>query len=379
MISGYDRYFQIVKCFRDEDLRADRQPEFTQIDIEMSFVDEEDVFTNMENMTRYIFKTVNGVDLPDPFPRLTYQEAMEIYGSDKPDLRYEMQLLDLKKYTDISDFNAFRSVERVKGIVVKGGAKYSRKIIDELTEFVKKYKAKGLAWMKVQQDGFEGGISKFFSADLQDSLQNELGLKENDILFMIGDDSSIVLNALGQLRSKIAKMEDLANKDEFKPVWVTEFPMFDHDDEMGRFVAMHHPFTAPREEDVELLDTDPSKALSRGYDLTMNGYEIAGGSIRIHSPKLQEKVFSLLGLSHDEAVEKFGFLVEALTYGAPPHGGIAFGFDRLVMLLAGTENIRDVIAFPKTTSATSLMDQSPSSVSQSQLKELGITINDPED
>ena len=260
----------------------------------MSFVDEEDVFTNMENMTRYIFKTVNDVDLPNPFPRLTYQEAMELYGSDKPDLRYEMQLLDLKKYTDISDFNAFRSVERVKGIAVKGGAKYSRKIIDELTEFVKKYKAKGLAWMKVQQDGFEGGISKFFSADLQDSLKSELGLKENDILFMIGDDSSIVLNALGQLRLKIAKMEDLANKDEFKPVWVTEFPMFDHDDEMGRFVAMHHPFTAPREEDVELLDNDPSKALSRGYDLTMNGYEIAGGSIRIHAPKIQEKVFLYL-------------------------------------------------------------------------------------
>ncbi len=379
MISGYDRYFQIVKCFRDEDLRADRQPEFTQIDIEMSFVDEEDVFKYMENMTRHIFKTVNDIDLPDSFPRLTYKEAMELYGSDKPDLRYGMQLVDLKKFTDVSDFNAFRSVERVKGIVVKGGSQYSRKIIDGLTEFVKKYKAKGLAWMKLQQDGFEGGISKFFPEDLLDSIQNELDLVQDDLLFMIGDNSSIVLNALGQLRKKIAKIENLVDKDVFKPVWVTEFPLFDYDDEIGRFVAMHHPFTAPREQDMELLDTDPSNALSRGYDLTMNGYEIAGGSIRIHSPKIQKKVFSLLGLSQEEAVEKFGFLVEALTYGAPPHGGIAFGFDRLVMLLAGTENIRDVIAFPKTTSATSLMDQSPNSVSKTQLRDLGITINKSED
>jgi len=377
MISGYDRYFQIVKCFRDEDLRADRQPEFTQIDIEMSFIDEEDVFSNMENLTRHIFKKVKDVELLNPFPRLTYKKAMELYGSDKPDLRYQMELIDLKGFTDASDFNAFKSVERVKGIVCKGGAHYSRKIIDELTEFVKKYKAKGLAWMKFQNNNFEGGISKFFSEELQGSIQNKLDIDDGDILFMVGDDSSIVLNALGQLRKKIAVKEDLANKNEFKPVWITEFPMFDYDHDSDRFIAMHHPFTAPREEDIELIGTDPSNALSRGYDLTMNGYEIAGGSIRIHSPKIQEKVFSLLGLSHEEAVEKFGFLVEALTYGAPPHGGIAFGFDRLVMLLAGTENIRDVIAFPKTTSATSLMDQSPNSVSEAQVQELGLNINRP--
>lgn len=374
MISGYDRYFQIVKCFRDEDLRADRQPEFTQIDIEMSFVDEEDIFTYMEGLTCNIFKTVRDIDLPEQFPRLTYKEAMDTYGSDKPDLRYKMKLMDMKEFTDISDFNAFKGSEMVKGIVVEGGAKYSRKIIDGLTDHVKKYKAKGLAWMKSENGTLSGGISKFFSDDLQNSIRNKSDLQDGDILFMVGDKSAITLNALGKLRTKIAKMEKLSSKDDFKPVWITEFPMFDHDDTAGRFVAMHHPFTAPREKDVGMLDSDPSGALSRGYDLTMNGYEIAGGSIRIHSPKVQKKVFSLLGLSHEEAIEKFGFLVEALTYGAPPHGGIAFGFDRLVMLLAGTENIRDVIAFPKTTSATSIMDESPSGVSDSQLDELGIKI-----
>ena len=374
MIANYDRYFQIVKCFRDEDLRSDRQPEFTQIDIEMSFIDEEDIFAHMEGLTCHVFKSVRGVDLPNPFPRLTYAEAMEIYGSDKPDLRYGMKLQDVKDFTDASDFNAFKSAEKVKGLVVEGGAKYSRKNIDEFTDFVKKYKAKGLAWMKGENGAFTGGISKFFSDDLQKTMCEILGVNDGDILFMIGDNLSVTLNALGQLRVAIAKREALTNKDDFKPVWVTEFPMFEYDEGADRFIAMHHPFTAPREEDVDMLDSDPSNTLSRGYDLTLNGYEIAGGSIRIHSPKVQEKVFSLLGLSREEAIEKFGFLVEALTYGAPPHGGIAFGFDRLVMLLAGTENIRDVIAFPKTTSATSLMDRSPSNVSKEQLDELGIQI-----
>ena len=374
MIANYDRYFQIVKCFRDEDLRADRQPEFTQIDIEMSFIDEEDIFSYMEGLTRHVFKSVRGIDLPDPFPRLTYADAMETYGSDKPDLRYGMQLQDVKDFTDASDFNAFKSVEKVKGIILEGGAKYSRKNIDELTDYVKKYKAKGLAWMKGEKGAFSGGISKFFSENLQKTMFEKLSVNDGDILFMIGDDSSVTLNALGHLRVEIAKREALVNKDDFKPVWVTEFPMFEYDKDADRFIAMHHPFTAPRESDIEMLDSDPSKTLSRGYDLTLNGYEIAGGSIRIHSPIVQEKVFSLLGLSREEAVEKFGFLVEALTYGAPPHGGIAFGFDRLVMLLAGTENIRDVIAFPKTTSATSLMDESPNNVSANQLDELGIQI-----
>ena len=376
MIANYDRYFQIVKCFRDEDLRADRQPEFTQIDIEMSFIDEEDIFAHMEGLTRHVFKSIRGIDLPDPFPRLTYADAMETYGSDKPDFRYGMQLQDVKDFTDASDFNAFKSAEKVKGIIIEGGAKYSRKNIDELTDFVKKYKAKGLAWMKGEKGTFIGGISKFFSENLQKTMFEKLSVNDGDILFMIGDDSSVTLNALGHLRVEIAKREALTNKDDFKPVWVTEFPMFEYDKDADRFIAMHHPFTAPRESDIEMLESDPSNTLSRGYDLTLNGYEIAGGSIRIHSPKVQEKIFSLLGLSREEAVEKFGFLVEALTYGAPPHGGIAFGFDRLVMLLAGTENIRDVIAFPKTTSATSLMDESPNNVSANQLDELGIQIKE---
>ena len=372
MLSGFDRYFQIVKCFRDEDFRADRQPEFTQIDIEMSFVDEEDIFTNMEGMTRHVFKEVIGEDLPDPFPRLTYAEAMSKYGSDKPDMRFELFLQDVKEFTDKSDFNAFKSAECVKAIIVSDGAKYSRKIIDELTEFVKTYKAKGLAWMKTENGQLTGGISKFIDDSLQKEIIKSSGMNDGDIIFLIGDERSIVEPALGALRVEIARREGLTDPNMYKPVWVTSFPMFKFDEKEKRFMAMHHPFTAPRVEDIDKLESDPAAVLSRGYDLTLNGHEIAGGSIRIHSPDIQKKAFSLLGLSLDEAEEKFGFLVEALKYGAPPHGGIAFGFDRLVMLLTGSNNIRDVIAFPKTTSALSLMDGSPDTVSKEQLDELGI-------
>jgi aspartyl-tRNA synthetase len=374
MISGYDRYFQIVKCFRDEDLRADRQPEFTQIDIEMSFVDEEIIYKKMENLTHKVFKEVINVDLPKDFPRLKWDEAMDLYGSDKPDLRYEMLLQDVKPFTDKSEFNAFKSSEIVKGLVVLGGAKYSRKIIDNLTDYVKKYKAKGLAWMKVEDGYLSGGISKFFNNDLQQELIVKLKLKNNDVIFMIGDDKELTQVALGALRVEIARIEKLAKNDIFKPVWVTDFPMFEFDADANRYVARHHPFTAPSTNDISELETDPISLKSRGYDLTMNGYEIAGGSIRNHKPDFQEKIFELLGMDKNETKSRFGFLIEALKYGTPPHGGIAFGFDRLVMLLAGTKNIRDVIAFPKTTSASSLMDESPSSVSVSQLSELNISI-----
>ncbi len=374
MIAGYDRYFQIVKCFRDEDLRADRQPEFTQIDIEMSFVDEEIIFNQMEILTTKVFKEVINVELPKKFPRLEWDEAMDLYGSDKPDLRYEMLLQDVKPFTDKSEFNAFKSAEIVKGLVVLGGAKYTRKMIDDLTDYVKKYKAKGLAWIKVEDGSLCGGISKFFNKELQNELIANLKLKNNDIIFMIGDNKELTQLALGALRVEIARIEHLAKTDVFKPVWVTDFPMFEFDDNSNRYVARHHPFTAPSTNDISELESDPASLKSRGYDLTMNGYEIAGGSIRNHKPDFQAKIFDLLGMDEKETKAKFGFLIEALKYGTPPHGGIAFGFDRLVMLLAGTKNIRDVIAFPKTTSASSLMDEAPNSVSDAQLSELNISI-----
>ncbi len=375
MISGFDRYFQIVKCFRDEDLRADRQPEFTQIDLEMSFVDENDIYALGENLIIAVFKDVLDVDLAPSFPVMTYHTAMDTYGTDKPDLRYELTLVDVKPFTDISDFNAFKSSEIVKGLVVSN-VQYSRKIIDQLTDFVKLYGAKGLAWMKCEEGTLSGGISKFFNDKLQQKLINELNIKSGDILFMIGDKKNVVLPSMGALRNEVAKREGYTQSKEFKPLWVVDFPMFDKDEEANRFVAMHHPFTAPKKEDFEKLDTEPENVLSRGYDLVINGYEVAGGSIRIHEQNLQAKVFELLGISEKEAEEKFGFLLNAFKYGAPPHGGIAFGFDRLVMLLAGTHNIRDVIAFPKTTSATSLMDESPSRVSPTQLDELGIQLKE---
>ena len=374
MISGYDRYFQIVKCFRDEDLRADRQPEFTQIDIEMSFINENIIYKETEDLTRYVFKSVLDINLPNPFPKLTWIDAMKKYGSDKPDTRFELFLRDIKSITDQSEFNTFKSVESVNAIIVPGGSAYSRKIIDEYTDFVKKYDAKGLAWMKVVDGKFDGGISKFFSDDLQKEIIVSEKTKDDDIIFVIGDKRNIVLNALGALRVKIAKDMKLIDKNVYHPVWVTDFPMFEFDDNSNRYVARHHPFTAPAINTIDELDSDPLSIKSCGYDLTINGYEVAGGSIRNHDPELQSKIFELLGMDQNEISDRFGFLIDALKYGTPPHGGIAFGFDRLVMLLAKTNNIRDVIAFPKTTSAASLMDQSPNSVSKDQLEELNISI-----
>ena len=375
MISGFDKYYQIVKCFRDEDLRADRQPEFTQIDIEMSFVNEDDIMKMGTELTRQIFKEVIDIDLPEIYPVMKYFDAMENYGTDKPDLRFEMPLKDFKQYSDESDFSAFIRSESVKCLIVEGIAdKYSRKVIDGLTDFAKHYGAKGLAWMKVGNGELTGGIAKFFSTDLQKKIISKLKLQNNDIIFVIGDKREVVWQSLGALRIEIAKRENLIDKDTYKPLWIIDVPMFEWDEDEQRYSAVHHPFTSPKLEDLPKLKTDPGTVLSRGYDIVMNGYELGGGSIRIHQQDVQKQVFDLLSISKEEALQKFGFLLEALKYGAPPHGGIAIGLDRLIMLLAGTDNIRDVIAFPKTTSAASLMDESPSEVSQKQLGELGLEL-----
>ena len=374
MISGFDRYFQIVKCFRDEDLRADRQPEFTQIDIEMSFVDENDIMKKCEELTRYIFNKVQNIDLIKPFPKMTYNDAMSKYGTDCPDLRYDLLLNDFKPFSEKSEFKAFHSVESVMCIVVPGGAKYSRKDIDHYTEHVQRYKAKGLAWMKFSDGVLTGGISKFFSDDLHSKITKKLNMDNGDIIFIIGDDIKTTQLSLGALRIAIAKKEEYAKSNDFKPVWITDFPMFEYNQEDKRYHSLQHPFTQPKSNDLEKLKSSPESIPSKQYDLIINGYEVAGGSVRIHNSDMQKVIFDILGIDRKEANERFGFFIDALKYGTPPHGGIAFGFDRLVMLLAGTNNIRDVIAFPKTTSAMSLMDGAPSPVSKTQMKELGIQI-----
>ena len=380
MVSGLDKYFQIVKCFRDEDFRADRQPEFTQIDIECSFVTQEDIIDLGTNLVKYIWQEVLGVSLPDKFKVLSYKDAMETYGTDKPDLRFDMPLFEFKDYVEESDFNVFKSTlknnGRVKAIVCPNGDSYSRKVIDELTDYLKEYHhVKGLAWMKNVNGSFEGGISKFFSNSLQSKIIEDLRVNDNDIVFMIGDTKKITLEALGALRLKLGKKEDLI-KDCWEPLWVVDFPLFDWNDDKERWDSLHHPFTSPNPEDVKLLNTSPGEVRSWGYDIVMNGYELGGGSVRIHDKDMQARIFELLGLSASEAEEKFGFLMNAFKYGAPPHGGMAFGFDRIVMLLVGSNQIRDVIAFPKTTSAMSLMDESPSNVDSDQLNELGIKIKE---
>ena len=375
MISGFDRYFQIVKCFRDEDLRSDRQPEFTQIDIEMSFVDEDHVMNYMEKLTKHVFKTVKNIELDTPFEKLTWSKAMDSYGSDKPDLRFELELIDFKEYALKSSFKTFFEADAIKTVIVNNADLFTRKKIDNLTDIAKTYGAKGLAWFKVGDNELSGGISKFFDDDLALEMIETLNLSENDILFIVADSHKVACTALGAIRIEIAKHLNLIDVDVFKPVWITDFPMFDYDD-MDQLTPMHHPFTAPKIDNINDLNLDQKNILSRAYDLTINGNEVAGGSIRNYDPKIQSKIFELLKMNKDEIDSKFGFFIEALKYGTPPHGGIAFGFDRLVMLLSGSDNIRDVIAFPKTTSANSLMDNSPSNVSNLQLEELNIKINE---
>ena len=379
MVSGLDKYFQIVKCFRDEDFRSDRQPEFTQIDIECSFVNQEDIITLGTNLIRHIWKEVLNVNLPREFKVISYKDAMNQYGSDKPDLRFDMLLQDFNNFIDESDFNVFKTtIEKggiVKAIVCPNGGSYSRKVIDELTVFVKEYHhAKGLAFMKCFDGNLQGGISKFFNKNLQHKIINNLKVSNDDIIFLIGDEEKITLESLGALRLNLANREKLIKKD-WKPLWVVDFPLFDWNKEKKRWESLHHPFTSPNLDDIHLLDKSPGEIRSWGYDIVMNGYELGGGSIRIHDSEMQTKIFELLGLSMSEATEKFGFLIDAFKYGAPPHGGMAFGLDRIVMLLVESTQIRDVIAFPKTTSAMSLMDLCPSNVDKEQLSELGLKLD----
>ncbi|MDF1611318.1 aspartate--tRNA ligase [Stygiobacter electus] len=379
MVAGLDRYFQIVKCFRDEDLRADRQYEFTQIDVEMSFVDVEDIFEIVEGLMKVFFKEILNKELQTPLKRLSYDEAMEKYGSDKPDLRFDLEMLTLNDVLQKTEFRVFKEAIENKGIITgllaKGCGDYTRNQLDVLTDFVKKLGAGGLIWMRVKGNELEAPIAKFLTEEEKTNIIKKLNAEDGDLIFILSGNKYKTLSYMGSLRLEMAKRMNLINENaEPQLLWVTDFPLFEWDDETKRYYAMHHPFTSPKVEDIPLMDTDPSKVRARAYDLVMNGNEIAGGSIRIHNADLQAKMFKTLGIDEKEANEKFGFLMGAFKYGAPPHGGIAFGFDRLAMLFAGRNSIRDVIAFPKTSSGMSLMDDSPSHVDENQLKELHIKV-----
>ncbi len=379
MVSGLDRYFQIVKCFRDEDLRADRQPEFTQIDVEMSFVDREDVFEIVEGFMKVLFKEIWNKELQLPLPRLSFDEAMERYGSDKPDTRFGLELKTLNEVFAQSDFKVFKEQVNsggiITGLLAEGCAGYSRNQLDTLTDYVKGLGAAGLVWLKVKGGSVEAPVAKFFSDEEKKNLVSQMNAKDGDLILIISGPKLKSLTVMGYLRMEMAKKQELITKDtEPALLWTTDFPLFEWDEETKRFYAMHHPFTSPVVEDIQYMESDPGRVRARAYDLVLNGTEIAGGSIRIHNADLQSKMFRALGISEEEAEQKFGFLLNAFKYGAPPHGGIAFGFDRTAMIFAGESSIREVIAFPKTASAVSLMDDSPSPVSEDQLKELHIKV-----
>jgi aspartyl-tRNA synthetase len=380
MVGGFERYYQIARCFRDEDLRADRQPEFTQIDIETSFMSQDDIIAMMETLMTKLMKNVKGLEITAPFPRMSYTEAMNRFGSDKPDTRFGLELVDVCEFAKDSSFKVFAAAiengGQVKAINVTGSAdKYSRKDIDALTEFVGVYGAKGLAWLKVEADGLKGPIAKFFAEEDQTTLKKLLEANVGDLLLFVADKANVVADSLGALRLKLGKELNLIDQSIFNFLWITDWPLLEYDAEAGRYFAAHHPFTMPVRSDLELLNTDPSKVRAQAYDLVLNGYELGGGSLRIFERHVQEKMFEVLGFTKEEATAQFGFLLEAFEYGTPPHGGIAIGLDRLVMLLAGRTNLRDTIAFPKTASASDLLMEAPNEVSLDQLKDLHLSLN----
>ena len=378
MVSGFDRYIQIVKCFRDEDLRADRQPEFTQIDLEMSFVNVDDIITLNEGFIKKAFKEALGVDLETPFLRMPYREAMDRFGSDKPDMRFGMELVNVSDLIAQSGFKVFADAVAkggsVRAINAKGCGKFSRKEIDSLVEYVKTYRAKGMAWIVVEENEVRSSIAKFFNEDEMKALLDRTGAEPGDLICFIADKDQVVLDSLGALRVEIAKRIDILDNKDFKFLWVTEFPLLEYDEEEERWVAKHHPFTSPIDEDMEYLESDPARVRAKAYDIVLNGTELGGGSIRIHMQDLQTKMFKLLGFTEEEAWAKFGYLLEAFKYGVPPHGGIAYGLDRMIMLMAGKSSIKDVIAFPKVQNASDLMTNAPDVVDEKQLKELHLKV-----